>query len=277
MALKNQTKTAAINIKFESHDNPNEFSSGYYIRWPEICVIFFILVLWMLSLRKFFKHFEKIRNIHYREIPFKYKLKDPQNLSKIRVCRYPSQGVIFTNDPIANVTQSRQYSMCSELMMTPKNSLIRQSSIFPNEEFDSLKRKLNIVISEADEYKSFEMIDSNDANDGSLNDLYANNKSLNSNYELSVTTENSIPKVNDLNEPQSNSLTSLQHNNSIKKLYERDRLHSSMHTDERIYDRFNTTQRRKIFKNEKKISFNSHLNSLSVSTIVKKVITKEIK
>jgi hypothetical protein len=53
-------------------DSPNEFSSGNSIRLTELIVIIFIIFIWILSLRKLVKNFEKLRTTRYREIPYKY-------------------------------------------------------------------------------------------------------------------------------------------------------------------------------------------------------------
>lgn len=79
--IRNDSKLL-IKTKFDN-DNPNEFTNGYFIRLPELIVIGFILMLWILALRKFFKNFDKIRTTHYREIPYKYRIKDPENLNKV--------------------------------------------------------------------------------------------------------------------------------------------------------------------------------------------------
>ena len=86
-------------MKFEI-DSPNEFTNGYELRLIEILFIVFILFLWICSLRKFVKNFDKLRTTHYREIPYKYKLKDPQNINQVRVVHNQTESVIYSRDPI---------------------------------------------------------------------------------------------------------------------------------------------------------------------------------
>ena len=89
--------------KFEN-DTPNEFSSGHTIRVFEIVLIFLILLLWLFSLRKFLKSFEKLRFTHYREITQKYRLYEPHNLNQVRVCRKQTDSVIYSRDPIKRLS-----------------------------------------------------------------------------------------------------------------------------------------------------------------------------
>ena len=91
-------------------ETPNEFSNGYNIRLPEIIIIAFILLIWLLSLRKFTKSFEKIRTTHYREIPYKYRIKDVENLNHVHIASNQKDGIIFTRDPINNlIAESKLY------------------------------------------------------------------------------------------------------------------------------------------------------------------------
>jgi hypothetical protein len=80
------------------YDNPTEFTNGYDMKLPEIVIIVLILICWILSLRKFVKNFDKIRTTHYREIPYKYKIKDPQNINQVRAVDQQIEAVVYTND-----------------------------------------------------------------------------------------------------------------------------------------------------------------------------------
>ena len=93
-------------------ESANEFSSGYEVSRTELIVIMLILLLWILSLRKFVKNFEKIRTIHYREIPYKYKSKEPDNLSQVRVVKRPKEGVIYSKEPV-KCSRSRSFPLDS--------------------------------------------------------------------------------------------------------------------------------------------------------------------
>ncbi|RNA16819.1 hypothetical protein BpHYR1_027897 [Brachionus plicatilis] len=107
--------------KYEVDETPNEFTSGYAMKPVEIFVILFVLVLWVLSLRKFFKTFGKLRTTHYRDVPYKYKLKDPENINHIKVVNNQTESVIYSRDPI----KSLQFNLYHE------NSLPRTSSVVP--------------------------------------------------------------------------------------------------------------------------------------------------
>lgn len=89
--------------KYEVNETPNEFTSGYNMKPVEILVILFVLVLWVLSLRKFFKTFGKLRTTHYRDVPYKYKLKDPHNINHIKVVNNQTESVIYSRDPIKSL------------------------------------------------------------------------------------------------------------------------------------------------------------------------------
>ncbi|CAF0852176.1 unnamed protein product [Brachionus calyciflorus] len=89
--------------KQDNHETPNEFTSGYAMKPVEIVVIIFVLVLWILSLRKFYKTFDKLRTTHYIDVPYKYKIKDPHNLSHVKVVNNQTESVIYSRDPIKSL------------------------------------------------------------------------------------------------------------------------------------------------------------------------------
>ena len=90
------------------YDTPNEFSNGNTIRFTEFIVILFILFIWILSLRKLIKNFEKLRTTHYREIPYKYRIANQTN-TKARAYEFQSDK---TNSP--NKTTFRQQNIANE-------------------------------------------------------------------------------------------------------------------------------------------------------------------
>lgn len=106
--------------KYEVNETPNEFTSGYTMKPVEILVILFILVLWVLSLRKFFKTFGKLRTTHYHDVPYKYKLKDPHNISHIKVVNNQTESVIYSRDPI----KSLQFNVCHDNVQTQSNLVL---------------------------------------------------------------------------------------------------------------------------------------------------------
>lgn len=61
---------------------PNDFSMTYNITTTEGCVILFVLALWILSLRKLIKNFDKLRT-NPIQVPYKYRLKDPENINHV--------------------------------------------------------------------------------------------------------------------------------------------------------------------------------------------------
>ena len=68
----------------EAVESPNEFSTGYSARPIEIGIILFVIMIWALSLLKFFKNFEILRTTHYREIPYHLRQNNSVNLSQQR-------------------------------------------------------------------------------------------------------------------------------------------------------------------------------------------------
>lgn len=82
--LTNTTTTATQKIAYydpisnskEDSSINNEFSNGYYIRFWELVIVIFVIILWVLSLYRFIKHFDKLRITHHREIPYKLRQKD---------------------------------------------------------------------------------------------------------------------------------------------------------------------------------------------------------
>jgi len=101
-SIESEISTKSPKTKFEN-DSPNEFSNGNY-SFFEIALIIVILLLWLFSLRKFLKKFEKLRFTHYREITQKYRLHEPQNLNQVRVCRKQTDSVIYSRDPIKRLS-----------------------------------------------------------------------------------------------------------------------------------------------------------------------------
>ena len=87
--------------KHDSGMASNEFSTE--MRTPEIVVIILILCLWVLSLRKLVKHFDKLRSTQYREIPYKYRLKDPENIANIKIVNNQNESVLYTRDPVKSL------------------------------------------------------------------------------------------------------------------------------------------------------------------------------
>lgn len=79
----------------------NEFSTEMHT--PELIVIILILCLWVLSLRKLVKHFDKLSSTQYREIPYKYQLKDPENIANIKIVNNQNESVIYSRDPIKSL------------------------------------------------------------------------------------------------------------------------------------------------------------------------------
>jgi hypothetical protein len=59
----------------------NEFSNGYNIRFWELVIVIFVIVLWLASLYRFIRSFDMLRITHHREMPYKYKLREQQNSS----------------------------------------------------------------------------------------------------------------------------------------------------------------------------------------------------
>ena len=57
----------------------NEFSNGYNIRFWELVIVIFVIVLWLASLYRFIRSFDMLRITHHREMPYKYKLREQQS------------------------------------------------------------------------------------------------------------------------------------------------------------------------------------------------------
>ena len=60
---------------------------------PEIIIIALIIILWLLSIKKFIKQFERIRTTHYREIPYSYYSKKI-NDNKITIVKRETDSII---------------------------------------------------------------------------------------------------------------------------------------------------------------------------------------
>ncbi len=102
--------TTKFSPKYDVSDQYQEFSDGYYLKLTEVLIIAGIILFWLMAIRKFTKNFDKIRTTHYREIPYKYKLKDVENLSAVNVTPNSKDGVIFTRDPINNMIRNSKLS-----------------------------------------------------------------------------------------------------------------------------------------------------------------------
>ena len=87
--------------KYDSDMASNEFSTEMHT--PEIIVVILILCLWVLSLRKLVKHFDKLRSTQYREIPYKYHLKDPENIGNVKIVNNQNESVIYSRDPVKSL------------------------------------------------------------------------------------------------------------------------------------------------------------------------------
>jgi len=87
--------------KYDSEMASNEFSTEMHT--PEVLVIILILCLWVLSLRKLVKHFDKLRSTQYREIPYKYQLKDPENIANVKIVNNQNESVIYSRDPVKSL------------------------------------------------------------------------------------------------------------------------------------------------------------------------------
>lgn len=267
MTHKNQNKTTILTLratKFEI-ENATEFTSGFNLRLAEVLVILFILMLWLLSLLKFMQHFNKIRITHYREIPYKYFLKDPENLSQVRVCRYPSQGVIFTNDPVALVSQTRQYSMCSDLLMTPKHSLTiransQDDSLMKQKRFSKLNMVRSIVISEVDdEINNKSIISEKNKGSNDTMNYIDNDESMYLQQNSNPTPPSSSPPP-----PPQPLLPTTRSKIQIHHL-------DDSNLNESIYHR-TVDQRRRLFRNSILVNRKHFIDHLSVSPIIKKSI-----
>lgn len=104
------TQTIIVTTRWSKYDQASEqyqeFSEGYHIKITEVFIILGIILFWLMAIRKFTKNFDKIRTTHYREIPYKYKLKDVENLDAVNVTSNQKDGVIFTRDPINNMIRN---------------------------------------------------------------------------------------------------------------------------------------------------------------------------
>lgn len=68
-------------------------SNSFKMELPEILIIAFIIFLWLLTIRKFIKQFERIRTTHYREIPYSYRTKK-MNDNKIIIAKHETDSII---------------------------------------------------------------------------------------------------------------------------------------------------------------------------------------
>jgi hypothetical protein len=89
----NTTQKIPVRIKFDN-ESPNEFTNGFQLKFNEIIFILLILLLWILSLRKLFYNFEKLRTTHYREIPYKFRGNNPNKIEEVRIVKNQTESVI---------------------------------------------------------------------------------------------------------------------------------------------------------------------------------------
>ena len=75
---------------------------------PEILIIGVIIFLWLLSIKKFTKQFERIRTTHYREIPYSYHAKKIND--KITIVKHETDSIIHA----ASYKTSRSKSLPSD-------------------------------------------------------------------------------------------------------------------------------------------------------------------
>ncbi len=92
--------TLPTKTRHDANNVPNEFSYGNKMNGTEIFVICIILLLWVLSLWKLIRNFDKLSTTQYRQIPYKYKLKDPQNIGKVKIVNNSNDAVLYTRDPL---------------------------------------------------------------------------------------------------------------------------------------------------------------------------------
>lgn len=86
--------------KYDPDMSSNEF--GTEMHMPELLVILLILCLWVLSLRKLVKHFDKLRSTT-TQIPYKYRLKDPENIGSVKIVQATNDSVIYSRDPVKSL------------------------------------------------------------------------------------------------------------------------------------------------------------------------------
>lgn len=103
-------KFPSSKMKYHDSESSNEFTNEMHV--PELMVILLIIVLWILSLRKLVKHFDKLRSTQYREIPYKYRMKDPENLNHIKIVNNQNESVIYSRDPIKSL-RSKSIAACA--------------------------------------------------------------------------------------------------------------------------------------------------------------------
>jgi hypothetical protein len=98
-------------MKYVDMESSNEF--GNEMHTPELVMVAIVLALWVLSLRKLVKHFDKLRSTQYREIPYKYRMKDPENLSHVKIVNNQSESVIYSRDPVKQL-RSKSIATCAD-------------------------------------------------------------------------------------------------------------------------------------------------------------------
>ena len=80
-ALMNTTATYNHGMFFpnskeeNANGSNNEFSSGYHIRFWELIIVIFVIILWLASLYRFIRSFDMLRITHHREMPYKYRMR----------------------------------------------------------------------------------------------------------------------------------------------------------------------------------------------------------
>lgn len=118
-------ETATKNLKYSTDELPNEFSSGYNIRFSEILIIIGILIFWLIAVRKFSKSFDKIRTTHYREIPYKYKTKDLENPTSLHSSQKETEA--FKRDPLNDLVHESKFVYPYDIM---SNNNTAASSVY---------------------------------------------------------------------------------------------------------------------------------------------------
>lgn len=222
--------------KFE-HDTPNEFTSGNDMSRLEIFVIIIVLTLWVLSLRKFVKNFEKLRTTHYREIPYKYRLKDPENINHVKIVNNQNESVIYSRDPIKSL-RSKSLAFehdlssprCSLTLSDTKNNgniIINESFLKPisaiRKEYSNSLNSINVKRIEQDQDFAYQNMNKNllfstpryqNTDSNFLNPLY--NLSPLIRQSLLDLHQKSVENLSGLSTPQRNksSLKSKQQNQS---------------------------------------------------------------
>jgi hypothetical protein len=105
---------------------------------PEILIIGVIILLWLLSIKKFTKQFERIRTTHYREIPYSYhatKIND----NKITIVQHETDSIIHA----ATYKTSRSKSLPSDQYKIIDDNETNKNKSSSNSENNSPQNKKN--------------------------------------------------------------------------------------------------------------------------------------